>query len=147
MEVVCKTLNATVAVNYAASVAENLLPGFRTEVRMGGDVLAYTESATGYFLPVADDTELSWTFAGAHAEKGAVEKTGTLKVKAGGKYTLNFAYSEDAAGLLSFTVTVVDPEPENGGDVIIFSPEPTFKGEDFDLSAPQKFFGARGISC
>lgn len=142
VEVVCKTLNATVAVNYAASVAENLLPGFRTEVRMGGDVLAYTESATGYFLPVADDTELSWTFAGAHAEKGAVEKTGTLKVKAGGKYTLNFAYSEDAAGLLSFTVTVVDPEPENGGDVIIFSPEPTFKGEDFDLSAPQKLFGA-----
>ena len=43
VEVVCKTLNATVAVNYAASVAENLLPGFRTEVRMGGDVLAYTE--------------------------------------------------------------------------------------------------------
>ena len=142
VEVVCKTLNAAVAVNYDASVAASLRPGFRTEVRMGGDVLEYAESATGYFLPAADDTELSWSFAGEHAEKGAVEKTGTLKVKAGGKYMLNFAYSEDAAGLLSFTVTVEEPTPENGGDVIIFSPEPTFKGEDFDLSVSQKLYGA-----
>lgn len=142
VEVVCKTLNAAVAVNYDASVAASLRPGFRTEVRMGGDVLEYAESATGYFLPAADDTELSWTFAGEHADKGAVEKTGTLKVKAGGKYTLNFAYSEDAAGLLSFTVTVEEPTPENGGDLIIFSPEPAFKGENFDLSVPQQLYGA-----
>lgn len=142
VEVVCKTLNAAVAVNYDESVAQSLQAGFLTTVRMGGDVLEYTESATGYFLPEADDTELSWAFAGNHADKGAVEKSGTLKVKAGSKYTLNFAYSEDAAGLLSFTVTVEDPDPENGGDVIIFSPEPTFKGEDFDLSVSQKLYGA-----
>lgn len=141
VEVICKTLNATVAVHYDASVAERLQPGFRTEVRMGGDVLEYTGSAAGYFLPADGGAELSWSFAGEHAERGAVEQTGLLNVKAGGKYTLNFAYSEDAAGLLSFTVTVVEPKPENGGDVIVFSPEPVFKGDGFDLAVAQKLYG------
>ncbi len=140
VEVVCPTLNAAVAVDYDASVAESLQAGFSTSVRMGGDVLKYTSSATGYFLPAADDTELSWSFAGVHPEKGDVVKEGTLRVKAGYKYNLKFAYSADAAGLLSFTVTVVEPSPENGGDIIIFSPEPTFKGDGFDMATAQKFY-------
>jgi len=140
VEVVCPTLNAAVAVDYDASVAESLQAGFSTSVRMGGDVLEYPSSATGYFLPAADDTELSWSFAGVHPEKGDVVKEGTLRVKAGYKYNLKFAYSADAAGLLSFTVTVVEPSPENGGDIIIFSPEPTFKGDGFDMTTAQKFY-------
>lgn len=140
VEVVCPTLNATVAVDYDASVAENLEAGFSTTVRMGGEMLEYPSSAEGYFLPAAEDTELSWSFSGVHPERGEVAQSGTVAVKAGGRYNLKFAYSADAAGLLSFTVTVEEPSPENGGDVIIFSPEPTFKGDGFDMSVAQKVY-------
>lgn len=138
--VTCTLLNALVSVEYGDALASTLDAGYTTTVAMGGDRLVYTAPATGYFLPEKEGSDLTWTFAGVHPEKGEIAKSGTLPVKAGHRYTLKLNYSEDAAGFLSFELTVEEPTPENGGDIIIFSPEPTFKGEDFDMGTAQKFY-------
>lgn len=138
VEVVCKLLNAAVEVNYDATIAENLESGYATTATLYGEELVYTASASGYFLPDGQEAELQWSFAGTHPEKGAVTKSDKLTIKAGGKYRLNFKYSPDAVGGLTFDVELV--EPEVVGDVIIFSPEPVFKGEGFDMASVQKFY-------
>ncbi len=144
VEVLCKVLNATVEVNYDSSVAAHLEAGFKTTVTLydASSSLDYTTSAEGYFLPEEEGSELTWSFSGNHTQKGAITKEGTIAVKAGGKYRLNFAFSDDATGLLNFDLEVVEPTPENGGDVIIFSPEPVIKGEGFDIAQPQTLFNA-----
>ena len=143
VEVVCRLLNATVEVNYDDSVAENFAPGFLTSVELYdvASTLEFTASGEGYFLPEKEGDELTWRFVGAHPERGEVKSEGTIAIKAGGKYRLNFAYSPNATGVLNFDLEVVEPTPENGGDVIIFSPEPIFKGADFDISTSQALFG------
>ncbi len=138
VEVLCKVLNATVIVKYDASVAENLQPGFKTTATLYGEQLVYTDNQTGYFLPDGEEAELEWSFAGEHAEKGAIAQNGKQTIKAGGKYTLHFKFSPDAEGLLDFDLEIVEPTVVD--DVIIFSPEPIFKGEGFDLSTTQKFY-------
>lgn len=141
VDVLCNTLHAAVEVVYDSSMSA-LESGYMTKVSATEASLEYTESATGYFLcPEQQTMELSWEFVGVHSEKGAVEKSDKLVVKAGGKYTLKFAYSPDAVGLLDFTIEVVEPTPENGGDVIIFSPEPVFSGYDFELDDAQVLYG------
>lgn len=143
VEVVCRLLNATVVVNYDDSIAQNFNPGFSTSVELYdvASTLEFTASGEGYFLPENEGDELSWCFEGNHPERGQITSEGTIAIKAGGKYRLNFAYSPDAVGLLDFQIEVVEPTPENGGDVIIFSPEPIFKGADFDISTSQTLFG------
>lgn len=138
VEVICQVLNATVEVKYDASVAENLQPGFKTTAALYGEQLVYTENEVGYFLPDGEEAELEWNFAGTHAEKGAIAQSGKQAIKAGGKYTLTFKFSPDAEGLLDFDIEIVEPTVVD--DVIIFSPEPVFKGEGFDLSTTQKFY-------
>lgn len=138
VEVVCATLNATVEVNYDASVAENLEAGYATTATLYEKELVYTTNAAGYFLPDAEQTELDWKFEGTHVEKGALTQSGKLTIKAGGKYRLNFKYSSDAVGLIDFELEIVEPSVTD--DVIIFSPEPVFKGDGFDLSTTQKFY-------
>lgn len=141
VEVVCKTLHAAVEVIYDESMSA-LESGYKTTVSAAEASLEYTESKCGYFLcSEGESMELSWAFEGQHPAKGAVESSDKLQVKAGGKYTLKFAYSPDAVGLVDFTIEVVEPTPENGGDVIIFSPEPVFKGHDFDMSESQILYG------
>ena len=138
VEVLCKVLNATVTVKYDASVAENLQAGFKTTATLYGEQLVYTDNQTGYFLPDGQEAELEWSFAGEHAEKGAIAQSGKQTIKAGGKYTLHFKFSPDAEGMLDFDLEIVEPTVVD--DVISFSPEPVFKGEGFDLSTTQKFY-------
>lgn len=144
VEVVCQVRNATVEVNYDESVAANLEAEFLTSVVLydASSTLDFTASGEGYFLPESEGEELSWSFKGNHPEKGAITKEGTIAIKAGGKYRLNFAFSPDATGLLNFEIEVVEPTPENGGDVIIFSPEPVIKGDGFDIATTQVLFNA-----
>lgn len=138
VEVICKVLNATVEVKYDASVAENLQSGFKTTAALYGKELVYTESMAGYFLPDGEEAELEWNFAGSHAEKGAIAQNGKLAIKPAHKYTLTFKFSPDAVGGLDFDIEVVEPSVMD--DMIIFSPEPVFKGEGFDLASSQKFY-------
>ena len=135
----CKLLNAQVSVEYGETLTA-FEAGYSTTVAMGEDELVYNETKTGYFLPETAGSEVTWTFAGVHPEKGKITKSGTLTVKPGYHYTLRLNYSEDAKGLLSFTLEVEEPTAENGGDQIIFSPEPIIKGDGFDMSTPQKFY-------
>lgn len=138
VDVLCKILNATVVVKYDDSVPQNLQAGFKTTATLYGEQLVYTENKTGYFLPDGEEVELEWSFAGTHAEKGAIAQSGKQLIKAGGKYTLNFKYSPDAVGGLVFDIEIVEPEEHD--DVILFSPEPVFKGDGFDLGTAQKFY-------
>ncbi len=141
VKVACEPLNATVVVEYDESVAENLTD-FSTTVAMGESSLVYEATQTGYFLPVAEEGEavkLAWNFAGTHAEQGALTQSGEFEIEAAKKYTLKLKYTPTATGFLSFEI-VVD-EPTATDDVIIFSPEPVFKGEAFDLAEEQPFFG------
>ncbi len=142
VSVACEPLNATVVVNYDESVAENLTD-FSTTVAMGEESLVYdaTTSNTGYFLPVSvegEEVKLAWNFAGTHAEQGELTQSGEFAIEAAKKYTLKIKYTPTATGFLSFEVVI--EEPTSTDDVIIFSPEPVFKGEGFDLTETQNFF-------
>lgn len=142
VSVACEPLNATVVVNYDESVAANLTD-FSTTVAMGEESLVYdaTTSNTGYFLPVSvegEEVKLAWNFAGTHDEQGELTQSGEFAIEAAKKYTLKIKYTPTATGFLSFEVVI--EEPTSTDDVIIFSPEPVFKGEGFDLSESQNFF-------
>ncbi len=141
VEVVCPLLNAAVVVNYSDAVVANFNDGFATNVALGKNSLDYTTSATGYFLPNETEKSIVWRFAGEHSEKGEISSEGTFDIEAGKKYTLNFNYSPDAPGFLDFTITVEEPTPENGGDVIIFSAEPQYKTTEFNMDEPQVIYG------
>ncbi len=136
----CTLLNAQVTVEYGAAVATAFNAGYTTTVAIGEDELVYDATKTGYFLPETEGSELSWSFAGTHPEKGEITKSGTLRVMPGYHYTLRLNYSEDAKGFLTFTLEVEEPAAEGGGDLIVFSPEPTFKGDGFSMDEPQKVY-------
>lgn len=138
IEVLCKMLNATVEVNYDNSVAENFNEGFKTTAIFYDDRLVYTENMAGYFLPNEEQTELEWKFEGVHPKKGTLTQSGKLTLKQSCKYTLTFKYSPDGNGMLDFDLEVVEPTATD--DVILFNPEPVFKGEGFDLATTQKFY-------
>lgn len=135
VEVVCKLQNAVVAVNYDESVSANLEEGFATVVALGDKSLSYTNSASGYFMPTEELQKAVWNFSGTHSVKGLLEQSGELNLESGKRYTLNFKYSEDAPGLLDFTISVEEPSPED--DTIIFSAEPVFKSSTIDITAIQ----------
>lgn len=142
VEVVCPLLNAAVEVNYSDAVVANFNDGFVTTVALGKNSLEYGSSMVGYFLPSETEKTIVWNFEGEHPEKGVITQEGTFDIETGKKYTLNFNYSEDAPGFLDFTITVEEPTPENGGDVIIFSAEPQYKSSEFNLDEAQVIYGA-----
>lgn len=150
VEVPCKTVNVAAEVRFDASVAENFgrdfavavcaRNAFDAEGVAGGSVpaLTYTADGTGYFLLPEGVENLAWRFAGTHATKGAVETTGLFEqVKAGNKYTLALRYSPDKPGYVDFTLTI--QEPTEIDDTIVFSPDPTIRGEGFDMSEVQRY--------
>lgn len=137
VEVVCRLQNAVVAVNYDQSVVDAFEAGFGTKVSLGEASLNYTTSAQGYFSPTEELKLASWSFSGNHPSKGALSQSGELTLESGKRYTLNFTFSKDAPGFIDFTISVEEPSPENGGDTIIFSAEPTFKSQTTDLSLMQ----------
>ena len=150
VEVPCKTINVAAEVLFDASIAENFgsdfavtvcaRDAFDAEGVANGTVpaLTYTADGTGYFLLPEGVANLGWRFAGTHASKGAVETTGVLEqVKAGNRYTLRLRYSPDKPGYVDFSLTIQDPTEID--DTIIFSPDPTIKGEDFDMTEVQRY--------
>lgn len=150
VEVPCSTINTAAEIRFDASIAENFGSDFAVVVCArnafdaagiaDGSVPALTYSAdnTGYFLPPEGVENLSWRFTGRHATKGDVELTGSIRqVKPGIKYTLDLRYSPDKPGYIDFSLTI--REPDEIDDTILFSPDPSIRGVDFDMNEVQRY--------
>ncbi len=134
----CTSQCAVVAVGFDKSIAEKKLSDVRVEVSLPTseaalNSLTFTTNDTGYFNMPEDGAELTWSFHAVHPEKGAVEKTGTVKkVLNGKKYALNFRYSDDLPGYVDFDLSIDERPVENRNDMLIFSPMPVVEGDLFD---------------
>ena len=151
-EVTCRIRNTTVEVRFDASVAEQLAEGYRATV-MTGEVfdaeaaasgavpaLDYTTDATGYFTLPEGVTAMAYRFEGSHPERGEISREGRLSdLKEGGKYTLTFRFSKDKPGYLEVLLIEVDPSTDDRDDTIIFSPDPSIEGVDFDMAETQRY--------
>ncbi len=157
VEVVCKLQNTVVAVKFDQTVIDNFQPGYSARVAadapydedevLAGSVpsLKYTTDAEGYFILSEGVKEMSWKFQGTHTERGEIAQTGTISgaadgsgLKAGGKYTLTFRFSKDLPGYIEALLIEVDPSTDDWDDTIIFSPDPTIKGDGFSIAELQR---------
>lgn len=140
----CKLQSTIVKVVYDDTVAEKLSEGYFTTVVIAdsydsaaiatGDVfsLTYTETREGYFVMPDDHTSLFWHFEGTHPVEGDIMKEALIEnIKTSAKYTITLKYSKDAPGGLVFEATV-DESVEEIDDTILFSPDPTVMGNDFN---------------
>ena len=145
VEVKCKMQNIAAAVKYDATVSAHFTSGYYTYVcaadsfnldnAVKGKVptLKYDSNATGYFMLPKGCTNLSWYFYGTDGTT-PVSQSGVIKnVEPLTLYTLNFKYSKDANGFLVISATV-DTSAEHRDDKISFSPDPTVKGDGFDVN-------------
>lgn len=152
VEVLCRNVNSAVEVKFAPSLAANLDEGFGVWVAAAerfdesaaaaGEVpaLHYTTDACGYFDLTEEETSLVWHFSGQHPERGAVVKTGTLSgILQPGRYTLEFAWSDDLPGFIECFVLKVDTSTDNRDDTIVFSPDPTIESDGFDMDGIQDY--------
>lgn len=145
VEVECQMQNISAAVNYDTSVSSHFTSGYYTYVSaadsfdlnnaVAGKVptLKYESSKTGYFMLPKDCTSLSWYFYGTDgttpvSQSGVIKNVNPLTL-----YTLKFKYSKDANGFLVINATV-DTTVEHRDDKISFSPDPTVKGDGFDVN-------------
>ncbi len=145
VEVKCVMQNIAAAVKYDTSVSSHFTGGYYTYVcaaesfnldnAVTGKVptLKYESSKTGYFMLPKGCTNLSWYFYGTDGTT-PVSQSGVIKdVEPLTLYTLNFKYSKDANGFLVISATV-DTSVEHRDDKISFSPDPTVKGDGFDIN-------------
>ncbi|MBR6721661.1 MAG: PCMD domain-containing protein [Alistipes sp.] len=150
----CKLLSTIAAVEYDATVSEELEAGYHTTIAIAdtydqagvntGDIhsLKYTESKEGYYMMPEANTKLVWHFEGKHPEEGKIVREGVISnVKASAKYTVKFSYSKDGDGFLVISATV-DESVEEFDDNISFSPDPTIMGAGFSLDEVQSAVGA-----
>lgn len=151
VEVECRLINVVVEVKFDRTVPDNFGENFYAWMAAGADfdekaaeaeeipALRFTSDRKGYLLLPEGETTLSWLFRGEHASRGTVEKSGVIReVKAGGKYVLSLRFSPDLPGFIGFTLSV-DTSTDDQDDTIIFSPDPTIKGEDFDMEQRQDY--------
>ena len=106
-EVVCPTTNIGVKVVFDQTILDKMDPGFK----------AYVSAID--------------TFSKTEAENGS----GVIPTpESGNLYTLTFKYSKTPNGYLGITVQV-DQDGEIHEDPFIFSPQPTIKGDGFDINS------------
>ena len=149
----CSLRNAIVQVVFDQTVREKFADTAYSYISVGEEfdlasaengsvpTLKFDGDGTGYFIVPAETPTLCWFFHGDSADEeiGTVEKTGKIEnVRAAVKYTLTFRYSKGLGGTLSFELDV-DENPEIVDDTISFSPDPTIKGEGFDIDTVQKY--------
>lgn len=151
VEVACKLINTAAQVKFDAGITQNFGTEFKALVCAsnaydagavaGGTVptLEYTADKTGYFILPEGVENLSWCFRGTHPKHGEIIKTGVIQnVEPGYRYTVALRYSPDLPGYIGLALTV-DTSTDDWDDTIIFSPDPTIKGSDFDMEEIQKY--------
>ncbi|MDE6139891.1 MAG: PCMD domain-containing protein [Alistipes sp.] len=148
----CRLLSTIAAVEYDSTVKEQFASGYTTTVAVGDSIdgtatqevkpqLIFSRSGEGYFILPEEESSLAWRFEGTHPTEGRIEKSGIIAgVKPAARYTLRFAYSKDANGMIEIIATV-DESLEEFDDNISFSPDPTILGDGFDLTQEQRFTG------
>ena len=152
VEVVCDMCNVVAATEFDATVAAKFTQEYYVYISAAdtfdlaaaksGEVpsLRFTENTQGYFLMPEGCTTLSWYFCGTNGTD-KVEKYGTISnVEARKLYTLKFKYSQDAPGFVTVTARV-DESAEYHKHNIAFSPDPTVKGNGFDITMPYTYMG------
>lgn len=150
VEVKCTLLNTAVSVEFDQSVLDKYLAmaagvcigdTYDSSLIDAGKGLSYQESATGYFLLPAGETNLSWSFAAFSLTGNDISRRGTIAgVKPGAHYTLTFRYSKDKGGIIDFSLSV-NETTDDFDDIIVFDPDATadLEGEGFDVSQPQPY--------
>ena len=145
----CKLQSTIVRVEYDATIAQNFSEGYFTTVAIAesydaaaistGDVLSltYTETKEGYVIMPEGQTSLFWHFEGTHPAEGKIMKEALIaNVKPSARYTIRLKYSKDAPGGLVINA-IVDETLDEKNDTIVFSPDPTVLGADFDITEEQ----------
>ena len=145
----CKLQSTIVRVEYDATIAQNFSEGYFTTVAIAesydaaaistGDVLSltYTETKEGYVIMPEGQTSLFWHFEGTHPAEGKIMKEALIaNVKPSARYTIRLKYSKDAPGGLVINA-IVDETLDERNDTIVFSPDPTVLGADFDITEEQ----------
>ena len=145
----CKLQSTIVRVEYDATIAQNFSEGYFTTVAIAesydaaaistGDVLSltYTETKDGYVIMPEGQTSLFWHFEGTHPAEGKIMKEALIaNVKPSARYTIRLKYSKDAPGGLVINA-IVDETLDEKNDTIVFSPDPTVLGADFDITEEQ----------
>ncbi|MEG2612769.1 MAG: DUF4493 domain-containing protein, partial [Alistipes sp.] len=147
--VVCHSINVAAQATFDPSVSSKLDKGAYVYVSASNsfDLAAIgtvptlkfdatTSTATGYFLLPKGVTNLSWGFYGesSNAEIGTIAQTGVItNAEPATLYKLKFKYSKTPDGFVEITV-LVDKTTEDHNDNIIFNPQPSIKGDGFDMN-------------
>lgn len=94
--------------------------------------LKFTSSGIGYLLMPEGCTTLSWYFYGNDGEQTVSQTNIIENVKPLTLYTLKFKYSKDAPGGVVISAEV-DTSVDHREDKVPFSPDPTVKGDGFNV--------------
>lgn len=145
VEVTGYMVNIPASVKYDATVAKHFTDEFYTYVCAANEfnldnaktnkvpTLKFTTDATGYFILPDGCTNLSWYFYGSDGTDEIIQSGVIKNVVPQKAYSLKFTYSKDAPGNLIITATV-NTNPDHRVDKVPFSPDPTVKGDGFDVT-------------
>ncbi len=146
VEVKCPSINTGVEVVFDPGVIERYDRKLEVEVRASehfdeaaADTPALcfdaaTEGLTGYFILPEGVSGLSWRLSAEGSESGTTERSGVITgARAATVYRLTFRYSQTPDGSLGITVDV-DDTAEEYDDRFLFSPQPGFHGDGFDMN-------------
>ncbi len=149
----CSISNSAVKVVYDQTVASNFQEGYITYVTASDSfsksdaeqdeeyTIAFTESGTGYFILPEGVSNLSWGFYGTHIDPDIADmsSTGVISNALGATlYTLTLKYSETPDGYIGLEV-FVDTSADEYDDSFVFSPQPTIKTSEFEMTEIQNF--------
>lgn len=153
IEVVCNIQNTVVETAFDKTVGTNFGSAYhvwvaaadtfdKTDAENGTvPALKYTAGNTkGYFTLPEGQTSMVWHFEGEHPTRGTIIKEGVIEnLKASSKYVLTFKFSADIPGYIDDIQVTLDDKTDNWDDTLIFRPEPTIAGADFNINEVQKY--------
>ena len=154
VDLLCKTMNSVVEVVFDQTILDkfdvskecfvsaiNIFDKAKAEASVV-PTLKFTESGTGYFLLPEGVFNLGWGFYGKSSKEDLTVVGGALDIEATGaingaqpatKYSLTFKYTKTPDGSATITIKV-DESAEELDDAFSFAPQPTIKGDGFNIA-------------
>ncbi|MFI3258997.1 MAG: DUF4493 domain-containing protein [Rikenellaceae bacterium] len=153
IDLLCSLINTAVQVTFDDSIKDNFDGGYSVRVYAADSYsddgyteekevkLEFAESGVGYFI-ISDDEDasknLAWQFLGYNTLGGVstpISMTGVITApQAQNVSTLKFSYSNYLRVDKDTFSIVIDETTDNYDDSFSFKPQPTIKGEGFELS-------------